>query len=212
MRGSQTRHQEAKYQYRSVAVARTIFCGYGPHLDISVPEDLLELKNVAIHASIVFDVSVSAPNRVLHWIGGAYVVNPYPDQTVSSTQPAMIHVLESADANRRVDVTIDISHLIPQIEIDDNPTFDRTIEVFAVQVLVKVDAFAYFAAAPSVCLPEPRRSLVGHTAIHNRITTVNTNTAGANDVSTTAQVFVDSTLLAGTSVPVNSEVYRAIFW
>jgi len=125
MRGSQTRHQEVKYQYRSVAVARTIFCGYGPHLDISVPEDLLELKNVAIHASIVFDVSVSAPNRVLHWIGGAYVVNPYPDQTVSPTQPAMIHVLESADANRRVDVTIDISHLIPQIEIDDNPTFDQ---------------------------------------------------------------------------------------
>lgn len=125
MKGSQTRHQEAKYQYRSIAAARTIFCGYGPHLYVSVPEDLLELKNIAIHASLLFDVSVSAPNRKLHWIGGAYQINPYPDQTVASEQPQMIYINQAADGNRRVDVTIDISHLIPLIPIDDNPTFDQ---------------------------------------------------------------------------------------
>lgn len=125
MRGGITRHQEAKYQYRSVAVARSIFCGYGPILGVSVPDDLLELKNVAIHASIVFDVSVASGNRKLHWIGGRYTLNPYPDQTASSEQAAMIHILQSADANRRVDVTIDISHLIPELTIDTNPTFDQ---------------------------------------------------------------------------------------
>lgn len=125
MRGAQTRHQEATYQYRSVAVARSIFCGYGPVLNVSIPDDLLELKNVAIHASLLFDVSVAAGNRKLHWIGGGYAVNPYPDQTVKSEQPNMIHILQSADANRRVDVTIDISHLIPLLEIDDSPTFDQ---------------------------------------------------------------------------------------
>lgn len=125
MRGGQTRHQEATYQYRSVAVARTIFCGYGPHLYVSIPENLLELKNVAIHASLLFDASVAAGNRKIHWIGGGYQLNPYPDQTVASEQPSMIHILQSADANRRADVTIDISHLIPQLVIDDTPTFDQ---------------------------------------------------------------------------------------
>lgn len=124
MRGSQTRHQEATYQYRSVAVARSIFCGWGPHLYVSLPEDLLELKNVAIHASLLFDVSVASGNRKIHWIGGGYETD-YFSQTVKSEQPAMVYINKSADVNRRVDVTIDISHLIPNLVIDDNPTFDQ---------------------------------------------------------------------------------------
>lgn len=121
----QSRHQEYQYQYRQVAVARTIFCGYGPSLNVSIPDNMLKLINVSLHASIVFDPSVSAPSRKLWWMGGKALYNPYPDQSLKAVQPAMMPINLLADANRRVDVTIDISHLIPLLTIDSSPTFDQ---------------------------------------------------------------------------------------
>lgn len=123
--GSQTRHQEATYQYKTVAVARSIFCGYGPHLDVSIPDNLEELKNVSIHAVLQFDNTVSAGNRKLYFIGGDYEMNTYPDQTVKAVQPAMMEVNLSADANRRIDVTVDITHLIKNLEFDLIGSFDQ---------------------------------------------------------------------------------------
>lgn len=121
----QTRRQEYKYQYKTLAVARTTFCGYGPTMSVSIPDNLLELKNLCVHASLVFDSSVSAPNRVLHWIGGGYNMDPAPANKTSDEQPRMMHISEAADANRRVDVTIDLSHLIDQLEFDTSGSFDQ---------------------------------------------------------------------------------------
>lgn len=117
-----TRNQEYIYQYLTVAAAQLFFCGFGPRLSVNVPKNLLEIKSLCVHAILLFNATVPLSYRKLHYIGGQMVFNT-EFNGVAADQPAMIYVNRSADANRRIDITVDISHLIDKLVIDDGDSY-----------------------------------------------------------------------------------------
>ncbi len=135
-----TRNQEYKYQYRNVAVARSIFCGYGAILTVNIPDNLLELKNLALHVVLQFDVAVPSGNRKLYYIGGTYGVGAAVGSIAAPVNGNMVFVNLTADANRRIDCVIDISHLIPKLTFDSSGTFDQPS--FQVSMITNYDLFA----------------------------------------------------------------------
>jgi len=118
-----TRNQEYIYQYLTVAAAQLFFCGFGPRLSVNVPKNLLEIKSLCVHAILLFDATVPASYRKLYYIGGEAIINTYPLTGLATDQLAMIYVNRSADANRRIDITVDISHLIDKLIIDDGDSY-----------------------------------------------------------------------------------------
>lgn len=119
-----TRNQEYKYQYKIVSVGGEItFCGNGPTLMVSVPENLLDIKAMFMHAVLQFDNTVPSGNRKIHWAGGDYpmTLNGIPKPTEGN----MKYVNLSADpATRIADLKLDITELkegfMKQLE-DDAP-------------------------------------------------------------------------------------------
>ena len=67
-----TRNQEYRYQYKATSIGSTFFCGFGPKLNFSVPDNLLDIKAIFIHAVFKFDSSVPADSRRILWAGGKY--------------------------------------------------------------------------------------------------------------------------------------------
>lgn len=121
---SQTRNQEYKYQYKTVSVAgETVFCGNGPTLSVSVPENLLDIKAMYMHAVLKFDVGVPSGNRKIHWAGGTYpmTITGVPKPLEGNLK----YVNISADPSTRIaDLQLDISDLkdgFLQQLIDDAP-------------------------------------------------------------------------------------------
>lgn len=112
---TQTRNQEFKYQYKQLAVTNISFCGIGPRLNVSIPENLLDLKAIYMHAVLQFDASVASSKRKIYWAGGSYTYDyvtgvPYP------TTDKMVNVNVSADPTTRIaDMTIDLTPLKEQL-------------------------------------------------------------------------------------------------
>lgn len=119
-----TRHQEYKYQYKTIAVTNAAFCGNGPRLRMSVPDDMLDVKALYMHAVLQFNSGVTSGNRVVHWIGGIYEQGldgiPHP------TDETMMHVNKQADLTTRiVDVKADLTQFKDSVSFEDAFSFDQ---------------------------------------------------------------------------------------
>lgn len=111
----QSRNQEFLFQYRNVALAQggqsstnPRFCGYGPIIQPSIPDNMLELKNIFAHLVMRFDASVPSGNRKLMYIGGEFDQNIATGNLVPDTSRAAFVNL-TADANRYIDCQIDLT-------------------------------------------------------------------------------------------------------
>lgn len=110
----QTRNQEYTYQYRSVALAQSStggtfprFCGAGVIMQPSIPDTLLELKNIYAHIVLRFDASVATANQKLLYLGGEFDQRLDGSLIVDPTRAAFVNV--SADANRYIDCKMDLT-------------------------------------------------------------------------------------------------------
>lgn len=107
---SVTRNQEYSYQYKSVAAANTIFCGNGSRLNVAIPDNLLDIKAIFMHAVLLFDTSVPSGSRKIQYAGGKY------DSTIAGIPIPqtgnLIFVNVPADATTRIaDCRVDITDL-----------------------------------------------------------------------------------------------------
>ena len=110
---SLSRNQEFKYQYKMISVSKTLFCGDGPRLYVSVPENILDIKAVSMRAVFKFDASVPVDRRKILWAGGSF---PYITSGAQTTpDPANGNIIEvnvQADPVTRIaDMTLDMTHL-----------------------------------------------------------------------------------------------------
>lgn len=128
---SLSRNQEFKYQYKTIAVANQYFCGYGPTLMVSVPDNLLDIKAIFMHAVLRFNPGVPSAMRKIIWAGGRY---PGKIVGLSGNVPDpengnMIKVDISAHPTTRVvDLKLDITHIKEDIIAalsEDTFSFDQ---------------------------------------------------------------------------------------
>lgn len=115
--GGQSRHQEYKYQYKTISLQNARDCGAGATLNFNLPSNLLEIKNLWAHIRIVFHASEPTANQKIIGIG---------TRTFSSNdfnQPKMKPLNLTADANRRIDFTYDLTEVIKDLVINDAALF-----------------------------------------------------------------------------------------
>lgn len=112
--GSETRHKEYEYQYKTIALQNARDCGYGSTLNFNLPANFMAIKNLWVHVRIVFDAAEPVGNRKIIGIGP----KTWP---VEGAQPLMKPLNLTADANRRIDFTADLTEIINQLVVT-NPS------------------------------------------------------------------------------------------
>lgn len=110
--GTVSRHLEYPYQYKSIGLQNARDCGQGGTVSVNLPEGFIELKNLYSHMRIVFDAAEPVANQKIVAIGQ----NIWPPD---GPQPRMLPLNLTADANRRIDFEIDLTPLIPLLEIQE---------------------------------------------------------------------------------------------
>jgi len=113
--GGTTRHQEYRYQYKSISAKNAISCGYGATMSFNLPSDFLEAKNLYSHIRIKFDAATPVGNRKILYIGK-------PQYPPEGEQPDMVYVNLAADGNRVIDFTIDLTQIIEKLQYNE-PSF-----------------------------------------------------------------------------------------
>lgn len=117
--GGTTRHQEYKYQYKNISLQNATSCGYGGTVSFNLPANTLGIKNVWAHVRIRFHASEPSGNQKILGIG---------PKTFSSdllNQPLMKQLNLTADGNRRIDFTADLTEIIKNISIEDAAFFQQ---------------------------------------------------------------------------------------
>lgn len=116
--GGASRHQEYRYQYKTISLQNARDCGAGATLNFNLPSNILEIKNLWAHIRIVFHASEPIGNRKIIGIG-TRVFNPTSD----FIQPKMKPLNLTADANRRIDFTYDLTEIIKDLVVNDAAIF-----------------------------------------------------------------------------------------
>ena len=115
--GGVTRHQEYRYQYKTIALQNAKDCGAGATLNFNLPSNVLEIKNLWAHIRIRFDAAEPVGNQKIIGIGTrTFTGNDF-------VQPKMKALNLTADANRRIDFTYDLTEIIRNLTINDAALF-----------------------------------------------------------------------------------------
>lgn len=129
--GQRTRNQEYKYQYKNLSVSNYQMCGYGPSLQVSIPNDLIAIKSLWMHVVAFFDPAVEPTgNRQFNSLalnsiaGGSFFF---------SSQYQQLPLGKVADGSGYVDFQLDLTHLIPKLyfyptDTDSSPYFIMGLE------------------------------------------------------------------------------------
>lgn len=113
MSGS-TKNQFYHYTLRTVGVMNQQMCSDKAFLYPVPPEDALTLENVFIHFVIQFHTAIATADQVVESIG---IANQRP--LLQNTEPTIhrkVELNQAADGSRRVDIKLDLSHLLDGIK------------------------------------------------------------------------------------------------
>lgn len=100
------------YTARSVVLADYVWCGGKILLYVMPPEKALTIENLYVHFKATFDSGISSGQRIVKSIS---IVDKRPFFYDSNSDVNYMRTLDlniSADANRKVDIKVDLSHLL----------------------------------------------------------------------------------------------------
>ncbi len=136
--GNQNKLQPYPYSLKTILAANQSACLNRFFLYMLPPKEALTIERLYCHFVFLFDSSVLAANRVVQSVGIVDELVPFPITAESNYQRRQT-VNMSADANRRVDLSIDITHLLNHDNVayeedafDDGPSTGYT----AVEILL----------------------------------------------------------------------------
>ena len=86
-------------------------CGYRFMMYMQPPKDALTIERLYCHFIFQFDSGIAAADRVVQSIGILDETAPFPADTSANYQRRQTLNIQ-ADSNRRVDIGIDLSHLL----------------------------------------------------------------------------------------------------
>ena len=120
--GNQTQKQSFPYSLRTIAAdSYQGICSNRFFMYMIPPKDALTIEKLYCHFVMQFDSSVSASDRVVQSIGIVDELRPFPAMNDANYQ-RRISLNVSADASRRVDIGIDLSHLLKR----ENVAYEET--------------------------------------------------------------------------------------
>ena len=136
--GNQNKQQPYPYSLKTVLASQQAACLNRFFLYMLPPKDALTIERLFCHFVFLFDAGVASGDRVVQSIGIVDQLVPFPITATSNYQRRQ-SVNMTADANRRVDLSIDLTHLLKHDNVayeedafDDGPTTGYT----AVEILL----------------------------------------------------------------------------
>lgn len=136
--GNQNKLQPYPYSLKTVLASNQSACLNRFFLYMLPPKEALTIERLFCHFVFQFDAGVAAADRVVQSIGIVDQLVPFPITATSNYQRRQ-SVNMTADANRRVDLSIDLTHLLNHDNVayeedafDDGPTTGYT----AVEILL----------------------------------------------------------------------------
>lgn len=112
--GGITRHKEYEYNFKTIALQNAKTCGYGATLNFNLPGNFIAVKNLWVHIRIQFNAAEPVGNQKIIGIG----TKNWP---ADGAQPLMKPLNLTADANRRIDFTADLTEILSKLAIT-NPS------------------------------------------------------------------------------------------
>ena len=121
-----TKNHWFPYTSRSVALQDYTWCGGKILLYVIPPEKSLTIENLYVHFKATFNSGVSAPDRVVKSIA---IVDKFPilfnsNADVNYYRKQDLNI--AADGSRKVDIKIDISHLLKKDNVGYRELFGGT--------------------------------------------------------------------------------------
>lgn len=121
--GSQNKQQAFPYSMKTIAAdSNQLICTGRFFMYMIPPKDALTIERLFCHFVMQFDSGVASADRVLQSIGIVDELRPFPQNAEANYQRRQI-LNVSADSNRRVDVSIDLTHLLKR----DNVAYEESV-------------------------------------------------------------------------------------
>lgn len=122
-----TKHHFYPYTVRSVGFHYSQWCGGKILLYVIPPEKALTIENLYVHFKATFDSGIASGSRIVKSIS---VVDKTPLLNNSNSDVNYIKTQElniAADGSRKVDIKIDISHLLKKDNVAYREYFDNNV-------------------------------------------------------------------------------------
>ena len=119
--GSQNKLQSYPYSLKTILAADQAGCLNRFFLYMLPPKDALTIERLFCHFVFLFDASVATADQVVQSIGIVDELTPFPITATSNYQRRQT-LNKQADANRRVDISIDLTHLLN----NDNVAYEES--------------------------------------------------------------------------------------
>lgn len=113
--GTQTKFQAYPYSLRTVAASDFILCRWRNIMYITPPDNALTIENLHCHIVFQFDASISASEQKIERIGVTEGYNTNIDDYDDYARYFDVNL--EADANRRIDYSIDLTPLLKKTNV-----------------------------------------------------------------------------------------------
>lgn len=124
------------FTFRSAAMVNTAWCTHKALLFLIPPQDALTIENLYCHFKLTFDAAVASADRVLQSIG---VCNEIPSFLLDdSSYYRHIDLNQVANADREVEVAIDLSSLLNKSHKRYRAYFDTPVTDDFTYVIIKL--------------------------------------------------------------------------
>lgn len=120
---------------RTIAAANASMCQDKIYFYPVPPDRSLTIENLFVHLKFTFDAGVSAPNRTLEYIGIGNELPLFIQNDPSRFRKVDLNV--AADGNRKIDVKLDLSHLLEKSHVGYRELFDDGIATDLTYVIIK---------------------------------------------------------------------------
>lgn len=124
------------FTLRLATLSNIAFCRDKFYMYPVPPEDALSIENLFIHFKFTFDAGVASGNRIVEWIG---IGSEFP--TFITDEPAYfrkIDLNQAADANRKVDIKLDLTTILNKDNVRYREYFETPVTTDYTYVIIKL--------------------------------------------------------------------------
>lgn len=124
------------FSLKIAAQANIAMCQDKAFLYLVPPQDALTIENMFCHLRFTFDAGISAPNRVVKYIGIANEVPLFINDDPSYLRKIDLNV--AADGNRKVDIKLDLTSLLKKDNVRYREYFETPVTEDYTYVIIKL--------------------------------------------------------------------------